>query len=415
MRNQYCMIKTFGFTTIFALSLGFAHIVEAQMAADKCKFVGNVISGSVPASFDTYWNQVTPENGGKWGSVEGTRDVMQWGGIRTAYNKAKSKGYSFRQHTFIWGNQFPGWIADLSQEEQLEEITEWIRLYGEEFPDTDFIDVVNEPLNDPPINGSGNFIDALGGAGDTDYDWVIKAFELAREYCPNAKLHINEYNILNSVNNTNRYKNLVMLLKERNLIDGIGVQAHGLETMTGAALRSNLDILASTGLPIYVTEYDVDIADNNLQLQKLQEQFPVFWKHRGVDGITLWGYIQGAIWKTNAYLVGSTGLERPALTWLKTYISQNEPVCYRDVTSVDQPDEELLSVYPNPATGGHFTFVFEKPMQSLRISDIKGREVASIDVKGKSSIQTEINETPGVYILHISGPSGSVYKKLLVK
>jgi len=397
---------------VFACTL--AHSSQAQMAAGKCKFVGNIIGGSVPASFDTYWNQITPENSGKWESVEGTRDNMQWAGIRAAYNKAKSLNYPFRQHTFIWGNQFPAWIASLPQEEQLEEIEEWIRLFCEEFPDTDFIDVVNEPINDPPVAGSGNFINALGGRGTTGYDWIIKAFELAREYCPKAKLHINEYNILNDTSKANEYKNIVLLLKERNLIDGIGVQAHGLESYTASMLRTNLDILASTGLPIYVTEYDLDIADNNIQLKKMQEQFPVFWKHRGVDGITFWGYIQGAIWKTNAYLLSNTGIERPALTWLKDYISQNEPVCFSPVTSVDQPVESLFEVYPNPAIGGRFTVVFGKPAESLRIMDLNGREILKLDATGKASIEAAIDEPPGIYILHVSGRSGSVYKKLLV-
>lgn len=31
------------------------------------KFVGNIIAGSVPSDFGTYWNQVTPENATKWG------------------------------------------------------------------------------------------------------------------------------------------------------------------------------------------------------------------------------------------------------------------------------------------------------------------------------------------------------------
>jgi len=38
-------------------------------------FVGNITtSGSVRSDFSQYWDQITPENEGKWGSVEGTRD-----------------------------------------------------------------------------------------------------------------------------------------------------------------------------------------------------------------------------------------------------------------------------------------------------------------------------------------------------
>jgi hypothetical protein len=51
-----------------------------------------------------------------------------------------------------------------------------------------------------------------------------------------------------------------------------------------------------------------------------KEQFPVFWEHYAVKGVTLWGYIQGEQWKSNAYLVRTDGTERPALQWLKTYL-----------------------------------------------------------------------------------------------
>ena len=51
-----------------------AQPAAAQIAAGKAKYLGNVTGNSVPSNFSTYWNQVTPENGTKWGSVEGTRN-----------------------------------------------------------------------------------------------------------------------------------------------------------------------------------------------------------------------------------------------------------------------------------------------------------------------------------------------------
>src|SRR5262245_33697065 len=61
---------------------------SAQIAVGKSKFLGNIINGNPPSNFSTYWNQVTPENAGKWGSVEPTRDVMNWGQLDTIYNYA---------------------------------------------------------------------------------------------------------------------------------------------------------------------------------------------------------------------------------------------------------------------------------------------------------------------------------------
>ena len=53
------------------------------IATGQPKFLGGVSSPSQNLNFTAYLNQVTPENGGKWGSVEGTRDVMNWGELDT--------------------------------------------------------------------------------------------------------------------------------------------------------------------------------------------------------------------------------------------------------------------------------------------------------------------------------------------
>ncbi len=293
---------------------------SAPLADRYCKFFGNIIANgyNIPSNFDDYWNQVTPENSGKWGSVESTRDSMRWGSLDRIYNYAKSRGFPFRQHNFVWGQQQPSWITSLSQSEQREEVEEWIRLFGERYPDTDFIDVVNEPT---PAHAPPPYKEALGGDGATGWDWVIWCFEKARQYNPNAELHINEYGVLNGWVSMSEYLYIIELLQDRGLIDGIAVQAHFLEDTSASTISYKLDQLAATGLPIYITEYDVDIADDDDQLEIYQEQFPVIWEHPAVSGITLWGYIQGMIWRQDAYLIRYDGTERPALEWLHEYLS----------------------------------------------------------------------------------------------
>ena len=46
----------------------------AQMATGKSKFVGSA-ADNPQSNFSTYFNQVTPENATKWGTVESTRNV----------------------------------------------------------------------------------------------------------------------------------------------------------------------------------------------------------------------------------------------------------------------------------------------------------------------------------------------------
>ena len=199
----------------------------------------------------------------------------------------------------------------------------------------DMIDVVNEPLigHNPPDGSGGhaNYIKALGGAGATGWDWVIKAFELARQYIPNAKLLINDYGIINSNSATTSYLQIINLLKDRGLIDGIGVQGHrfALESANPNLIKDNLTRLAATGLPIYMSEFDLGnlgnagTPDDNQQLQLYQKIFPVLWQHPGVAGITIWGYIEGQTWQSTCYLVRSDGTARPALWWLAQYIKDN--------------------------------------------------------------------------------------------
>ena len=397
-------------TLLVILSQGLQ--TNAQIAKDKCKYLGNIIAGSVPTNFNTYWNQVTPENSGKWESVEPTQDNMSWTGLNTAYNYAKGKGFPFRQHNFVWGQQQPNWITALTEEEQREEVEEWIKLYGEKYPETDFVDVVNEPLHAPP-----SYRNALGGSGSTGWDWVIWTFKKARQYLPNAKLHINDYGILNSTSSTNMYINLINILKDSSLIDGIGLQAHGLETTNINTIKTNLNSLAATGLPIYITEYDVNIADDEQQSAIYQEQFPVFWTHRSVNGVTLWGYRQGQIWKTNAYLIKSDGTERPALTWLKSYVktSLGGLSCLSGIDKSHLIEKPAASFYPNPVSDGSITACVDESISEISIHNMNGSVIKNLSVSGQSVMKIELDLAPGLYIIRFSDKHQSIVRKLIVQ
>ena len=312
-------------------------LFSQPLATGHDKFLGSVHGGgsSAATAWDNYWNQVTPENASKWASVEGARDVYNWGGADNAYNYAKQRGIPFKWHTLIWGQQSPGWISALPDAEKLEEIVEWISGVGQRYPEIDLIDVVNEALNghNPPDGGGGrvNFKAALGGNGTTGWDWVIKSFELARQYIPHAKLVLNDYGIINDNNATTSYLTIINLLKQRGLIDGIGVQGHRFELMNASntTLKGNMDRLWATGIPIYISELDLGPSDTEqpnetLQLTAYQRIFPLLWEHPGLKGITLWGYVQGQMWQPNCYLLRSNGTETPALQWLRNYLSSGQ-------------------------------------------------------------------------------------------
>ncbi|UPL47996.1 endo-1,4-beta-xylanase [Hymenobacter sublimis] len=303
------------------------------IATGKPKFLGGAYSNVQKVNFSKYWNQVVSENDGKWGSVEATRNVMNWTGLDSAYNQARRQNIPFRMHVLVWGNQQPAWLENLPPAEQLAEIKEWFAAVAQRYPDIAFLEVVNEPTNDPPLKrnatdqGSGNYIEALGGSGATGWDWVITSFKLARTYFPNTQLMLNDYSVENTATNAQRYLGIINLLKQQNLIDVIGIQGHAFSTqpISSATLTSNLNLLATSGLPIYITELDIDGLQDQVQLTDYQRIFPLFWEHPAVKGITLWGYRPGH-WRTaqGAYLAYENGAERPALKWLREYVQQTQ-------------------------------------------------------------------------------------------
>ncbi len=399
------------------------------LAAGTAKFLGSAYTPNQDPNFLNYWNQVTPENAGKFGSVAISADTNQWnwGGLNASYNFAVTNHIPFKEHCLVWGNQQPAWItgSGLDSSQQAAAIEQWIRMVGQRYPLMDMVDVVNEPL---PGHAPAPYAPALGGAGKTGWDWVIWAFQKARQYMPNAKLILNEYNVLNSNTNTNALIQIVNLLKDRDLIGGIGIQGHRfeLESADTAMVRSNLDKLAATGIPIYISEFDLGnlndsgTPDDNQQLTLYKKIFPILWQHHGVKGITAWGYKQGMTWQTTAYLVRSDNTARPALLWMANYIKDN-PLGVGEHASNLPSRFQLEQNFPNPFNPTT-VIRYQLPKMShvtLKIYDVLGREVATL-VNAKQvagNHETTFNASKlssGVYFYSISAGTFTATKKLML-
>lgn len=294
----------------------------SQPAEGAGKFLGNITTyGRVRSDFGEYWNQITGENESKWEFVEGTRDRMRWDGTDRIAEYAREAGISWKFHCLIWGSQYPRWMDGLSQSEQLEEITEWMDEAAERYPDVQMIDVINEayPTHKPPP-----FKNALGGDGATGFDWMIKAFEMARERWPDAVLIYNDFNTIEYGNEVNWQVKMANAMKEADApMDAIGVQAHAAAGLSTSSVKSNIDRLAETGYPIIVSEYDIAQSDDTRQKSIMEDQFTMFWNHPKVAGITYWGYIVGMTWRNGTGLLHDGGDERPALTWLVNFVEEN--------------------------------------------------------------------------------------------
>jgi len=281
--------------------------------------VGNITTNNaVRSDFAMYWNQITPENEGKWGSVEATQGNFNWTALDAIYKFAQSSNVVFKEHNFIWGSQQPSWIGGLSATQQTAAVQNWMQSFCTRYPNTKLIDVVNEP----PPHTTPPYSNGIGGAGSSGYDWIVNAFKWARMYCPNAILILNDYNNIEYSSDSDHFISIVKAIKAAGApIDAVGAQSHDAYKLSTSTVQGLLDNLAmQTGLPVYITEYDINLADDTQQSTVMQSEFSMFYTDANVRGITLWGYIVGATWETNTGLMTSSGTMRPAMSWLMNYV-----------------------------------------------------------------------------------------------
>ena len=182
-------------------------------------------------------------------------------------------------------------------------------------------DVVNEALSDggPDTLRNSLWVQIIGP------DFIAKAFEYAHEADPKAILRYNDYGLENPA----KRQKLITLIKELQAqkvpVMAIGTQTHvSISSPSFADEDQTLTDLESLGLPIHVTELDVnsaeagqrnngaDVANNAATTggglvantdQRLADQyanlFRVFRKHKQVKVVTLWGVNDGVSWRAN--------------------------------------------------------------------------------------------------------------------
>ncbi|MGD1045167.1 MAG: endo-1,4-beta-xylanase [Bacteroidota bacterium] len=416
-----------GSTTMQTITIDSSLIWKGPaFATGMSKFIGCAY-GSADSKFINYWNQITPENAGKFVTVATSADSSQWNwtDLDAAYNLAKTNHLIFKDHNLIWGQQQPTWItaAGFDSAHQVNAIEQWIRMVGNRYRAMDMIDVVNEPLHNP-----APYRAALGGLGSTGWDWVVWAFQKARLYMPNTKLLLNDYGIINDNSATTSYLQIINVLQSKGLIDGIGVQGHRfeLESADTNIVKNNLDRLAATGLPIYISEFDLGnllnsgTPDDNQQLQLYQKVFPILWRHPGVKGITMWDYLEGQIWQTTCYLVRADGTARPALFWLAQYV-KNNPTGVEETVSRIPSHYELEQNFPNPfnpATSIRYD-ISKTSQVTLKVFDILGRQVQTLvntmQAPGQYTVTfTGQNLASGIYFYRFEAGTFTETKKLML-
>lgn len=173
--------------------------------------------------------------------------------MRGLANRAERNKREIIVHPLIWAGDIPRWLSDrhFSREELITIIRNHISMTMRQLIGKKAIYVV---VNEAYIND--DIFNAVIGS-----DYVDIAFQVARATDPSAILIYNDYN-----NHTTRgertklTRQIVERLKSKKLIDGVGLEMH----LNGAIPPTNADVITtmkSYGMPVYVTEFDVNLKD----------------------------------------------------------------------------------------------------------------------------------------------------------
>lgn len=298
-----------------------------------------------------HFNQIVAENDTKWQLIhprEG-QDGYEFAPTDALVEFGLSHKMEVAGHTLVWHSQTPNWVfagtnppppgvtnaapggggggfgryngPRASRDELLQRMRDHIHtVVGRYKGRIKVWDVVNEALADGQgtnVLRNSLWLEIIGP------DFIAKAFQYAHEADPDAILRYNDYGLENPAKRK-RLSALIQSLQAQKVpVHAIGSQAHLNISITFEAMDESLTEMKALGLPIHITELDVnsaaggqrgfgaDIADNAATTQgglvseaeqKLADAyagiFRAFLKHRdAVKYVTFWGVNDAVSWR----------------------------------------------------------------------------------------------------------------------
>lgn len=211
--------------------------------------------------------------------------VLSFETIDPTLEWCQENGMKMRGHTLVWHAQAPDWFfregySDKSQYVDRETMLFRMESYiaqlmshvQDNYPDVVYCwDVVNEAV-DPDKGDQDSFFlcrTENDGAPNPWYttigeDYVEMAFTYARKYADeDVKLFYNDFNTYQTKKRDAIYA-LCQSLKEKGLIDGIGMQGYwGVDSPTIGTLEITIRKFAELDLEIHITELSVGVDEEN--------------------------------------------------------------------------------------------------------------------------------------------------------
>lgn len=288
----------------------------------------------------THFNAITPENVMKWENIHPEPGEYDFEAADRFVEFGEENDMFMVGHTLVWHSQVPDWVFEdeqgneLSREALLERMKDHIdTVAGRYAGRIDAWDVVNEALNDDGTYRESRWFEIIG------QDYLVKAFEYAREAAPEAELYYNDYS-LEVPSKRDGAVRLVEYLQENNApITGIGTQGHfSLDWPELSEVEQTITDFADLGIDVMVTEIEIDVLPNAMDhmgadvsesaelrdelnpypdalpdsvhqqlADRYADLFEVYMRHRDdITRITFWGVTDGDTWKNNWPVQGRT-------------------------------------------------------------------------------------------------------------
>ncbi|KAK3160275.1 hypothetical protein QOZ80_1BG0057370 [Eleusine coracana subsp. coracana] len=252
--------------------------------------------------FTKHFDWAVLENELKWYHTEPVQGQVSYADADELIDLCDRHNKPVRGHCIFWavdGSVQP-WVRALPTADALRAAVEarlrgLVARYAGRFP---HYEVNNEMLH-------GHFFkDRLGDDVDAHMFRETAAID------PAPALFVNDYNVESGNDpdaTPDKYVALITDLQKRGApVGGIGVQGHVTHPV-GDVICDALDKLAVTGLPIWITELDVSAADDNVRADDLEIVLREAYAHPAVEGVMLWGFMQGNMWRSHGQLVNQDG------------------------------------------------------------------------------------------------------------
>jgi uncharacterized repeat protein (TIGR02059 family) len=235
-----------------------------------------------------YCNYGVCGNQFKWSGIESTKGQLNYGPFENTLSWFQKVGWNMRAHNLLWGgtsstdyHELPQWVGilapkvmyDTCKMRVVREVSRYKGIVNE-------YDVLNEPTHATYLQSK---------VGDS-INW--NCFKWAHGADPDARLFVNDYNIIEYADQTTNFVNLVKKMIQNGApVGGLGAQCHIGNSTDIVNFKSRFDQLARIGLPIKVTEFDMNAGSVSQQVQAIEtsKMMRLCFSHPGIEGFIFWG------------------------------------------------------------------------------------------------------------------------------